>query len=614
MQAQDSIPLSDYIDTILFEQDRVRLRSSGHNGVYLNKENLKKYSSRNLAHVLQLESTLFVKNYGPSGISSLSGRGGGASHTAVLWEGFNIQSPMLGQADISLLPAIFVDYVEIQYGGESALFGSSSIGGALHLGTQSKFSKGWQFEGNLHGGTFEDWGQELKLSYSNNWYAGSVRSFFHSAKNNYPFRDINAFGSPKPIKELSNAAVKQFGIMQENLFKIKKHQLGLKLWYQDSERQIPPTLLNTSSSDLQKDASLRILANWKLAIGQQVWKARSAVFLEQLHFQNDLVNSISKVLSSITEVENKWYIHEQHILNIGLNYSFYKALSAGYSDSPEQHRAAIFVAYKISSKNKKWSSSLSLREELIDGQLITPAVSLGSSWSFYKKLNLKINLSHNYRLPTFNDLYWDLLGDPNLKPEYSWNSELGVELPFQLDNYTIKTNLTGFCNLVNDWILWSPDQAGFWRPSNVDQVWARGLEASFQVKGKWKKWQAQLGGNYAYTLSTRSKGVQTESIGKQLIYTPVHNANAHFQLQYDKTTLLYQHSFTSQRFADNLNNESLPFFHVGYLRLSQQVKLQKLEATFYAQINNLFGEDYQVVSNRTMPWQQVEIGVSISLN
>ncbi len=119
----DSLPLSVQSDTIVLEQSRLRLFSAGHNGIHLNKKSLEKYQSRNLAHILQLESTFFVKNYGPSGISSLSGRGGGASHTAVLWEGFNIQSPLLGQADISLLPTVFVDYIDIQYGGESALFG-----------------------------------------------------------------------------------------------------------------------------------------------------------------------------------------------------------------------------------------------------------------------------------------------------------------------------------------------------------------------------------------------------------------------------------------------------------------------------------------------------------
>lgn len=610
---KDSIALIDKSDTIILEQQRLPSFGLGHNRNYLDKEVLKKYPSSNLAQVLQLESTFFVKNYGPSGISTLSGRGGGAGHTAVLWEGFNLQNPMLGQADISLLPAIFVDHVDIQYGGESALFGNSSIGGAIHIGTQSKFNKGWQSEGNMHGGSFEDFGQQLKLSYSNRWYAGSIRSFYHYAKNNYSFKDINAFGFPKPIKQQSNAMLKQFGLLQEHFFRIKKHYLGIKAWYQNSYRQIPPTLLASNSKDNQKDKSLRFVAQWKWIYQQQVWKAKTALFIETLHFQNDVVNSLSKTLSSITELENKWYISGQHLLNLGLNYSFYQAVSGGYSQTPYQHRIALFAAYKFTTKNNKWKSSLSLREELVDGYLITPAVSIGNNYQLHQLLVLNLNLSHNYRLPTFNDLYWNVLGNNNLHPEYSWNSELGISIPIQQRKYSLKANLTGFCNLINDWILWSPNQAGLWRPSNVEQVWARGIELNFQSKTKWKKWQLTCAANYAFTKSTRTKGQNSATLGKQLIYTPVHNANAQLQLSYHKTSLLYQHSFTSLRYIDNANEEALPFFHIAHLRLEQRLTFNNFRATCYVQLNNLLGEDYQIVSNRAMPWQQFEIGLGVRL-
>jgi len=610
---QDSLYLQDHSDTILIQQDRLPDFGQGHNYTHLNSKALQHYRSRNLAEVLQLESTLFVKNYGPNGISTLSGRGGGASHTAVLWEGFNIQSPMLGQADISLLPASFVDQITIQYGGESALFGNSSIGGAIYLNTQSKFNKQWQFSGNIHGGSFENWGQELKLSYSNHWYAGSIRTQYRSATNNYLFKDVNAFGTPKPIKLQNNSKLKQFGLLQEHIFKIKQHQIGVKNWYQNSFRQIPPTLLQDSSKDHQKDASLRSVVHWKWFTNQHVFQAKSALFLESLQFINDAINSNSRNLSSITEWNHKWYINDHHRLHWGLNYSFFTALSSGYQQTPQQHRAALFAAYRISTKHKKWHTNISIREEIIDGKPIVPAVSLGSFWSFYKQWQLKIHLSHNYRLPTFNDLYWNTLGNPDLVPEYSWNSELGIHLPFDWSKYALKTSLTGFCNLVNNWILWSPNSAGLWRPDNIDQVLARGMELNVSFGAKWNKWGLSAQGNYAYTLSTRTKAKEASTIGKQLIYTPFHNANGSISIQYHRTKLRYQHSFTAARFVDNLNTVSLPFFHVGHLRLEQQVIVQKASLNIYFQLNNLWGEDYQIVSQRPMPWQQIELGLQLDI-
>jgi len=41
--------------------------------------------------------------------------GASASHTMVTWNGININSPMLGQLDFSLIPASFLDEVEVFY-------------------------------------------------------------------------------------------------------------------------------------------------------------------------------------------------------------------------------------------------------------------------------------------------------------------------------------------------------------------------------------------------------------------------------------------------------------------------------------------------------------------
>ena len=183
----------------------------------------------------------------------MSGRGGSAAQTTVLWEGFDIQNPMLGQVDLSLISGSFVDYATIQYGGEAALFGNSAVGGAIHIGSKHQFGKGWQFGGQMQAGSFESFGQQAQLIYSNKIYSVSLRTNYQAAKNNFPYIDINAFGQQKPILLQQNAATEQFGILNEHHFKIKNQRLGLKIWYQQADRQLPPTLLSSQSTDRQID-------------------------------------------------------------------------------------------------------------------------------------------------------------------------------------------------------------------------------------------------------------------------------------------------------------------------------------------------------------------------
>ena len=76
-------------------------------------------------------SSLFFKNYGNGGLSTISLRGTSASHTNVLWNGIPVNSPTLGQSDYSVFPSFLIDNVTVLKGSTSSLFGSGSIGGTV---------------------------------------------------------------------------------------------------------------------------------------------------------------------------------------------------------------------------------------------------------------------------------------------------------------------------------------------------------------------------------------------------------------------------------------------------------------------------------------------------
>lgn len=609
---QDSLWTIKWPDSLLLVQTRLPHYGMGQRYAHLDSARLAPYQGRHLGQVLALESTLFVKDYGPSGISTLSGRGGGASHTAVLWEGFAIQNPMLGQSDLSLLPAAFVDYVQIQYGSGSALFGNSSLGGAIHLGTTPQFGCGWRAQGQLSYGSYERLQQNIKVHYSNNQYTASIRLLRQQARNNFWYKDRNAFGLPKPLRQQTHARTEQTGLLLEQALHYRSHQFRFKTWYQHHDRQLPATLLVSSSTDQQTDRSWRSTLQWKQVGEQATWNGRTGLFWEELWFKNDAVNSLSRIWASITALERQWYWQQQR-LQIGGQYAYYTALSSGYKQRPEEHRTALFVAYQWEDQQERWRIAASVRQALVDVQWMRPAASLGGRWKAHKYLLFNLQLSHNYRLPTFNDRYWQTLGNPDLLPEYSWNGELGLTLPFSIQKLNVEGGLHGFGNWVDQWILWSPNDAGLWRPSNVERVWASGAEARLQVTYPFPRGVLRFHANYAYTRSIRLSGKETSTLGKQLIYTPIHQGNAAVTLSYAGHQLLYQHQWTGERYTNNANTTALPFFQVGHLRYSYQWQATHSQWSVYVQVYNLFGEDYQVVAARAMPWQQVEIGIQWSI-
>ena len=100
---------------------------------------LVRYNTSSLAELLSNQSTVHVKSYGNGNIASTSMRGGNASHTALLWNGLNIQNAMLGQPDLSIVPTFLFNNVSLEYGGGSAIWGSGAIGGSIHLQNNALF-------------------------------------------------------------------------------------------------------------------------------------------------------------------------------------------------------------------------------------------------------------------------------------------------------------------------------------------------------------------------------------------------------------------------------------------------------------------------------------------
>ena len=92
--------------------------------------------SLTVADLLRQRSALFVRQY-VGGLSTLSQRGGTASQTLVLLDGHRIASPQAGQLDLSLLPTILLNAVEVTSGAGGVLYGTDAIGGVVNLQTAS---------------------------------------------------------------------------------------------------------------------------------------------------------------------------------------------------------------------------------------------------------------------------------------------------------------------------------------------------------------------------------------------------------------------------------------------------------------------------------------------
>ncbi len=591
--------------------------SSGNKKQTLDSTLLSNYSINNLADVLANQSQVFVKSYGLGSLATTSFRGAGANHTALLWNGFNIQSPMNGLVDMALVPSFFFNNIQLQYGGAGALWGTGAVGGTIYMNNVGLFNKGLSVFANTSVGSFGNNQQQLGFEVSKKRFISSIKIFNHGAKNNFPFVNTSQLGSPE--QRQSNAQLNQYGFLQENYFKITTRQLlTARLWYQYSDRNIPPSMTEKTSIAYQKDQSYRATAEWKRTGYRLASIIRTAYFQDNLWYNDSSVNlkDKSKTRVFITEAENRFSITKYDLVNIGVNNTYSKALSDDYVKNPAQNRTALFANYKIHTKNNQWEAVVSARQELVYTKPVPFTSSIGTMGNIFKYFQLNANAARHYRLPTFNDLYWAQGGNPNLKPEQGWSEEVGLTYKQSQKKITWGGNTTLFNRNVNDWIIWLPNAYGIWTPGNVLKVWSRGVEYKLNISYEIKKLKVQLSGLYNYVLSTNEASTTPNdpSVGKQLIYVPVQNCQGNIVISYKCISLMYTQVYTGYRYTTSDNTQYLNPYTVGNMNVSTVFSFNSFKIKVYAQLNNIWQEKYQVMAYYAMPQFNYQFGLQLNYN
>ncbi len=133
---------------------------------------------------------------------------------------------------------------------------------------------------------------------------------------------------------------------------------------------------------------------------------------------------------------------------------------------------------------------------------------------------LKINHGRHFLAPTFNDLFWPAglyaKGNPDLKPEIGWHTDIGLEQ--SLINDKIFITLAYFHWNVDDKIEWQPDSQGVWIPINLEKYKADGVEAGVTI-GPFCNMTVGL--NYTYTDSEeKTRAYTRQDYGSPPFFTP----------------------------------------------------------------------------------------------
>lgn len=577
-------------------------------------------SNGSLTDLLRKQGIGHVRSYGPGGLATASFRGTGSSHTAVLWNGITLVSPLSGQLDLSLVPVNLFDDASIQTGGSTSLSGNGSIGGNINLNNNLSFNQGLSTSASTHFGSFGQQYYDAGFKLSNNRLGMSTKLFYTASDNDYNY--INHNTSPPETQSRAHAAFQQHGLLQQVNWQAEQAGIfSLKFWYQESNFEIPnPTGIPRPSQATEANVFYRTLAGWNFNRKAFNLNYQGAFVTQDLDYADLALNQYAsnRYNSTIQNIETNFNLSNNAQLTSGINYTWEKGIVDDFGgNSPFRNRFAFFGAYKFNIADK-WNIAFSGREEIMDSDFMPFSPAISAKYNVTSKLSLFTNLSRNYRIPTFNDLYWTgsgTRGNPNLLTETSLSAEAGIG--FENQNLVFKT--VAFTNHIDDWIQWSPDATQIWTPQNIKKVWSRGFESQLSFDFKLEAIRSKVIGQYSFTKSTNEdiyENGNPNEIGKQLILTPLHEAGVTFEMEWKKFTVRVVNSYTGEQFNDS-DNSPYNIVHdylITNVWLGKTITLKSTRLAFTAEVNNVFNVDYLARPGYPMPLRNFKAGIHLNIN
>lgn len=205
-----------------------------------------------------------------------------------------------------------------------------------------------------------------------------------------------------------------------------------------------------------------------------------------------------------------------------------------------------------------------------------------------------------FRAPTLNDLYYTLVGNAQLRPEYTSQWDLGIDykdrhLHLALDLYTSR---------IEDKIVAIPMKCQFrWSMVNFGLVRSLGISTTAGYDRTWGKLALSANANYTCQRDRDFSSPSDPEYKNTIPYSPLHSASLIVSLGYDGWSACTSWLYTGDRFALISNNKEdmLGAWQTVDLKLSKTFTISRHSLQTTIECNNLTDSRHEVVKRYPMP-------------
>ncbi len=233
-----------------------------------------------------------------------------------------------------------------------------------------------------------------------------------------------------------------------------------------------------------------------------------------------------------------------------------------------------------------------------------------------KALRIRSFYKHSFRMPSFNDLYYNFIGNTNLEPEDAHMVNLGITYGYQFKNASIELTADGYYNHVSNKIIAIPTKDLFnWSMQNIGETSIQGFDMGGLFTHQLKKCRLDVNTSHSFNQSVDITDRNSLTYGHQIPYTPFYNGQAGIHLtrkgyQIGATALVSGFRYTLN---ENIYANYLPGFVDLNIGLSKTIRWKASNLLIDLKVMNLLANNYQVIRSFPMPGRHLQLRIKYRL-
>ncbi|UKN03550.1 TonB-dependent receptor plug domain-containing protein [Paracrocinitomix mangrovi] len=586
---------------------------------------------RDVGGALKVIPGSLIKDYGGiGGVKTISYRSLGSSHTGVLLDGNSQQNTQVGTINLSQFESFGLKEVLFTSGQPQVYLAMASA--YIPANTIQINSKLMSFDTTFNAELYQnvtsinsyESGAIVKVPLGNKVFVGT-QLFSKYGSGEYDF-NYDLSGSNVKLSRINSQIFNYKGRIGMG-YKFKNGMLRGSFYFNNNQQELPGAVILYNPSNDQKLYNEDYRGDINVMSIKNSWTIKSHGFVQSnylRYFDPTYFNSqgfwSSSYLNQILGAGIMSSVKLSKLsarLYFGSDVYYSQLKSSEFNNQPFRAGANSVVAMKINFP--KLIIEANVNHQLIHDQARSADTTVLKNYSKLSPFiglkllpfdNVKFGIRSSYkrvfRMPTFNDLYYNFLGNTNLLPEDAHLINYGLSHEFDLKNYNIlELSVDGFYNAVKNKIIAIPTKDIFnWSMQNLGKTKAVGLDLAMLYAQEIKDFKWSVSASLTINHSVDITDSTSSSYGHQLPYTPLLVSNFGANFSWKGWMISNNLIYTGERYSLNENiaiNHLDPFFdwNVG---LSKEFEFGTAYKLFVsAKVMNVLGNNYEVVRSFPMP-------------